>query len=119
MPSRRKSVTETFPAVLECLTDTNLPTENVAYSWSKDGVDVKSSLGVTVIESGALFLKSTLRGDSGVFQCTAKTFDSNGLVTYPGSKILLDVQCKRLSSDTHTINDIIVQLSCTVRIPIF
>ncbi|PFX26807.1 uncharacterized protein LOC111328463 isoform X2 [Stylophora pistillata] len=92
LPSRRKTVVEKYPAVLDCLTDTNLPSENVIYSWTKDGADAASDTRATVIASGALFIKSTRRTDSGVYQCTAKTFDSSGLVTYPGAKILLDVQ---------------------------
>lgn len=96
LPSRRKAVVEKYPTVLECLTDTNLQSENVIYSWTKDGSDVTTDPRATVIASGALFIKSTLRGDSGVYQCTAKTFDSSGLVTYPGAKTLLDVQCESL-----------------------
>lgn len=95
LPSRRKTVAEKYPAVLDCLTDTNLPSENVIYSWTKDGADAASDTRATVIASGALFIKSTRKTDSGVYQCTAKTFDSSGLVTYPGAKILLDVQCKQ------------------------
>ena len=94
LPSRRKAVVEKYPVVLDCLSDTNLPSENVIYSWTKDGVDATSDARATIIASGALFVKSTRRTDSGVYQCTAKTFDSSGLVTYPGAKILLDVQCK-------------------------
>ncbi|XP_078379164.1 uncharacterized protein LOC144662264 isoform X4 [Oculina patagonica] len=92
LPSRRKTVVEKYPAVLDCLSDTNLPSENVIYSWTKDGSDATTDARATIIASGALFIKATLRTDSGVYQCTAKTFDSNGLVTYPGTKILLDVQ---------------------------
>ena len=94
LPSRRKAVVEKYPAVLECLTDTNLPSENVVYSWTKDGSDATTDARATIIASGALFIKSTRRADAGVYQCTAKTFDSSGLVTYPGAKTLLDVQCK-------------------------
>ena len=87
---------EKYPAVLECLTDTNLPSENVIYSWTKDESDATTDDRATIIASGALFIKYTTRQDSGVYQCTAKTFDSSGLVTYPGTKTLLDVQCKLL-----------------------
>lgn len=97
LPSRRKTVVEKYPAVLDCLTDTNLPSENVIYSWTKDGADPTSDARATIIASGALFIKSTRRTDSGVYKCTAKTFDSNGLVTYPGTDIMLDVQCKLMA----------------------
>lgn len=85
---------ETYPAVLECLTDKNLPSENVIYTWTKDGSDATTDARATTIASGALFIKSTRRADHGVYQCTAKTVDSSGLVTYPGAKTLLDVQCE-------------------------
>lgn len=94
LPSRRKAVVERYPAVLECLTDTNLPSENVVYSWTKDGSDATTDARATIIASGALFIKSTRRSDTGVYQCTASTVDSTGLVTYTGAKALLDVQCK-------------------------
>ena len=95
VPSRRKSVTEGYPAVLDCLTDTSLPSSgNIMFSWSRDGINIKDNPRLTVLASGALFVRSSLRSDSGVYTCTANTFDSSGLVTYPGAKILLDVQCK-------------------------
>lgn len=94
LPSRRKAVVEKYPAVLECLTDANLPSENVLYTWTKDGSDATTDERATVIASGALFIKSTRRSNTGVYQCTAKTVDSSGLVTYAGAKTLLDVQCK-------------------------
>ena len=94
LPSRRKTVIEKYPAVLDCLIDTNLPSDNVIYSWTKNGADATSDARATIIASGALFIKSTRRTDSGVYKCTAKTFDSNGLVNYPGADIMLDVQCK-------------------------
>lgn len=98
---------EKYPAVLDCLRNTNLPNKNVIFSWTKDGGDATSDVRVTIIASGALFIKSTRRTDSGVYQCTAKTFDQSGLVTYPGAKILLDVQCKLLlTSDNPMIVDI-------------
>lgn len=93
---------EKFPAVLDCLSDTNLPSDNVMYSWTKNGGDATSDARATIIASGALFVKSTRRTDSGVYQCTAKTFDSSGLVTYPGAKILLDVQCKLVMTSDKT-----------------
>ncbi|XP_020602989.1 protein turtle homolog B-like isoform X2 [Orbicella faveolata] len=92
LPSRRKTVVEKYPAVLDCLIDSNLPSENVIYSWTKNGADATSDARATIIASGALFIKSTRRTDSGVYMCTAKTFDSNGLVNYPGTDIMLDVQ---------------------------
>ena len=100
LPSRRKTVVEKYPAVLDCLIDTNLPSENVIYSWTKNGEDASSDARVTIIASGALFIKSTRRTDSGVYICIAKTFDSSGLVTYPGTDIMLDVQCKLIAIKT-------------------
>lgn len=98
VPSRRKTVTERYPAVLDCLTDTSLPDRgNIMFSWSKDGLNIKDNPRLTVLQSGALFVRSCLRSDSGVYTCTANTFDSSGLVTHPGAKILLDVQCKFFS----------------------
>ena len=83
--------------MLDCLIDTKLPSENVIYSWTKNGADATSDERATIIASGALFIKSTRKTDSGVYICTAKTFDSNGLVTYPGTDIMLDVQCKLMA----------------------
>jgi len=100
LPSRRKTVVEKYPAVLDCLIDSNLPSENVIYSWTKNGADATSDARATIIASGALFIKSTRRTDSGVYMCTAKTFDSNGLVNYPGTDIMLDVQCKLMAIET-------------------
>ena len=97
LPSRRKTVVEKYPAVLDCLIDTNLPSENVIYSWTKNGEDASSDARATIIASGALFIEPTRRTDSGVYVCTAKTFDSSGLVTYPGADIMLDVQCKLIA----------------------
>ena len=57
-------------------------------------MNLKDNERLTVLQSGALFIRSSQRTDSGVYACAAKTFDSSGLVTYPGAKILLDVQCK-------------------------
>lgn len=104
LPSRRKTVVEKYPAVLDCLIDTNLPSENVIYSWTKNGEDASSDARVTIIASGALFIKSTRRTDSGVYICIAKTFDSSGLVTYPGTDIMLDVQCKLIAIKTCCAN---------------
>ena len=98
--SRRKTVVEKYPAVLDCLIDSNLTSENVIYSWTKNGADAISDARATIIASGALFIKSIRRTDSGVYMCTAKTFDSNGLVNYPGTDIMLDVQCKLMAIKT-------------------
>ena len=97
LPSRRKTVVEKYPAVLDCLIDTNLPSENVIYSWTKNGEDVSSDARATIIASGALLIELTRKTDSGVYVCTDKTFDSSGLVTYPGTDITLDVQCKLIA----------------------
>ena len=94
LPSRRKTVVEKYPTALDCQTDRDLPTQKVIYDWTKDGSDVTTSDRATIIASGALFIKSTRRTDNGVYQCTAKTVDSNGLVSYAGAKTFLDVQCK-------------------------
>lgn len=92
LPSRRKTVVEKYPTALDCQTDRDLPTQKVIYDWTKDGSDVTTSDRATIIASGALFIKSTRRTDNGVYQCTAKTVDSNGLVSYAGAKTFLDVQ---------------------------
>ncbi|XP_074633287.1 uncharacterized protein LOC141892060 isoform X1 [Acropora palmata] len=92
LPSRRKTVVETYPAVLDCMTDKDLPTETVVYSWTKDGSDALTSVGATILASGALFIKATRRAYIGVYQCTARTVDSTGLVSYAGVKTFLDVQ---------------------------
>ena len=94
LPSRRKTVVETYPAVLDCMTDKDLPTETVVYSWTKDGSDALTSVGATILASGALFIKDTRRAYIGVYQCIARTVDSTGLVSYAGVKTFLDVQCK-------------------------
>lgn len=94
LPSRRKTVVEKYPAVLDCMTDKDLPTESVIYSWTKDGSDATTNVRAIIIKSGALFIKSTRRADIGVYQCTARTVDSTGLVSYAGVKTFLDVQCK-------------------------
>ena len=81
--------------------DTNLPSENVIYSWTKNGADATSNERATIIASGALFIRSTHRTDSGIYMCTAKTYDTtNGLVNYPGADIMLDVQCKLMAIKT-------------------
>ena len=67
------------------------------YSWTKNGVDATSDERATIIASGALFIKSTRRTDSGVYMCSAQTFDSNGLVKYSGTDIMLNVQCKLMT----------------------
>ncbi|XP_067038428.1 uncharacterized protein [Acropora muricata] len=92
LPSRRKTVVETYPAVLDCMTDKDLPTETVDYSWTKDGSDALTSVGATILASGALFIQDTRRAYIGVYQCTARTVDSTGLVSYAGVKTFLDVQ---------------------------
>lgn len=94
LPSRRKTVVETYPAVLDCMTDKDLPTETV-YSWTKDGSDALKSVDAKILDrSGALFIKKTRRAYIGVYQCTASTVDSTGWVSYAGVKAFLDVQCK-------------------------
>ena len=87
-------MTEKFPAILDCHIDSALATDNVVYSWSKDGVAVVRDSRVSQLASGALFIRSALRTDSGVYRCTARTFDSSGLVTHNGIDLLLEVYCK-------------------------
>ncbi|XP_048588305.1 uncharacterized protein LOC116614255 isoform X2 [Nematostella vectensis] len=96
VPSQSKKVTEGKLTVLDCQTDTSLPSSNVLFTWTKDGRDVTSSQNprISVLVSGSLFIRGIMRSDSGVYRCTAKTFDQtgSGIVNYPGSDIFLDVQ---------------------------
>lgn len=64
-----KIVEEKYLVVLDCLIDIILFSENVVYSWIKNGVDVILDECVIIIVFGVLFIKFICRIDLGVYMC--------------------------------------------------
>lgn len=62
-----KIVVEKYLVVFDCFIDINLLSENVIYSWIKDGVDVVLDIWVIVIVFGVLFIKLICKIDFGVY----------------------------------------------------
>lgn len=58
---------EKYLVVFDCFIDINLLSENVIYSWIKDGVDVVLDIWVIVIVFGVLFIKLICKIDFGVY----------------------------------------------------
>lgn len=101
LPSNRKTVEEGKTKVLHCSLDASAPTTGLYYAWTKDDKNIMAnpqSSRISIILDGSLYIKSTQRTDTGVYQCTAKALDSTGtqIISYPGVDIFLDVQCKYL-----------------------
>ena len=66
----------------------------LSYKWIKDGAPIDTGSRLSIMRSGALFIRAAKRSDAGTYQCIVTQEDKDLPTEIPRVNIVLDVLCE-------------------------
>lgn len=86
----------------------------LAYTWTRNNIDVTIDPRFSVLTSGSMFIRETTGEDAGVYVCVARTLSDRTLSqVYRGREVNLDVLCEYLKYNCKTNSVVVVRTAKT------